>query len=191
MIMYNLTPGAGGTELRQHLLVASKLMEGTLLPTLQLCSRSAQPPSDVLTRLLQRCLSLLATIAFNSEGSQSELLLRDGVLLQLLDSASASLQHHRAAASFFRVIINMDLLKPPPGALTAAVAALRHATMSLISRLEVSCASTLANELDGRSDVALDRGSAFSNARDYSFLTIYYCPQDLLFLSARMHMFAL
>jgi hypothetical protein len=167
MIMYNLTPGAGGTELRQHLLVASKLVEGSLLPALQLCCRNAQPPSDVLTRLLQRCLSLLATIAFNSEGSQSELLLRNGVLLQLLESASASLQHHRTAASFFRVLINMDLLKPPPPPLAAAATALRHATMALISQLEVSCASALANELDGRSDVALDRGSACSSSRHY------------------------
>jgi hypothetical protein len=158
--VYNLSPGAGGIELRQHLLVASKLVEGTLLPALQLCADNAQPPSDVLTQLLHSCLSLLATIAFNSEGSQSELLLRNGVLLHLLDQASASLQHRRAAASFFRVVINMDLLKPPPAALAPAVTALRQATLSLISKLEVNASSALANEIDSRSDVALDRSSA-------------------------------
>ena len=112
--MYNLSPGAGGIELRQHLLVASKIVEGALLPALQLCCEHAQPPSDVLSQLLQRCLSLLATITFNSEGSQSELVLRNGVLQQLLQDAGSSLLQRRAAAALFRVIINMDLLKTPP-----------------------------------------------------------------------------
>ncbi len=160
--MYNLSPGAGGIELRQHLLAATKLVEGTLLPALQLCADCAQPPSDVLNQLLQRCLSLLATITFNSEGSQSELILRNGVLLRLLDCACASLQHRRTAASFFRVIINMDLLKPPNPALTPAVTALRQSTLAFISKLEISTSSALANEIDGRSDLALDRSSACS-----------------------------
>jgi hypothetical protein len=158
--VYNLSPGSGGTELRQHLLVASKLVEGTLLPALQLCCDHAQPPSDVLTQLLQRCLSLLATLAFNSEGSHSELVLKNGVLLQLLQKASVSLQQRRAAAAFFRVLINMDLLKPQPPALTPAASALRQATSELINKLEVSTSSALANEIDSRSDLALDRSGA-------------------------------
>ena len=160
--MYNLSPGAGGIELRQHLLVASKIVEGALLPALQLCCEHAQPPSDVLSQLLQRCLSLLATITFNSEGSQSELVLRNGVLQQLLQEAGASLLQRRAAAALFRVIINMDLLKTPPPPLAASAAALRHATLALISKLDVSTASALANEIDGRSDLALDRSGACS-----------------------------
>lgn len=144
--------------------MASKLVEGTLLPTLQLCCDHAHPPSDILTQLVQRCLSLLATLAFNSEGSLSELVLRSGVLLLLLQNASASLQQRRAAASFFRVIINMDLLKPPPQALAPAATALRQATSELINKLEVSTASALANEIDSRSDIALDRSGVCSNS---------------------------
>ncbi len=131
-----------------------------MLPALQLCCDHSQPSSDVLTQLAQRCLSLLATLAFNSEGSQSELVLRNGVLLQLLQHANASLVQRRAAAAFFRVVINMDLLKPPPPALAPAAAALRQATSELIKKLEVSTASSLANEMDSRSDLALDRSSA-------------------------------
>ena len=163
--VYNLSPGAGGTELRQHLLVASKLVDGTLLPSLQLCAHHAHTPSDVLTQLLHRCLSLLATITFNSEGSHSELVLRSGVLLQLLQGAGASLQQRRVAAQLFRAVINMDLLKPPPPALAPAAAALREATMALISKLEVNTSSALANELDSRSDLVLDRSGALDAAR--------------------------
>ncbi len=87
------------------------------------------------------------------------------MLLQLLQDAGVSLQQRRVAAQFFRAVINMDLVKPAPPALAPAAAALRQATMSLIGKLEVSTSSALANEIDSRSDLVLDRSGALVAAR--------------------------